>query len=315
MNIDNSHPVENASYLISTPAISEAICTLSIWLKNRFPGGMITAQPRMGKTCFINYCVSELASIFPNIPIGVVDTSAYRQPSEKSFLIEVLSELGHSIININSPEAGRRRLLNKIEADADKSGSKRYILFMDEAQNLHEHHLRVLMGIHNKLKRRGINLIIILVGQPQLLSIKSAYLATEKKDLVARFMSHHINFSGIISIKELKECIQSFDTESEYPAGSKISYTAAYFPSAFGNGWRLEGCSNLLWDAFIQARKKIIGKVPSEIPMENFCRSIEFILRQGDSLDSKRPDLPKELFEEAVRQSGYVSSLTADISR
>ncbi len=49
------HPIETGRYLIATNEIERMYQTISKWIQNRSPGGIIHGRPRIGKTRAINY--------------------------------------------------------------------------------------------------------------------------------------------------------------------------------------------------------------------------------------------------------------------
>ncbi len=238
---ENEHPIETAEYLLSTPAIEESIGDIVKWIRNRFTGGMVVGPQRFGKSHLIDYCLIELSRYIPGISIKVAECSTYRFPAELAFLEEMLHDLGHVLATVSSCSKGRIRIVSFLNSEATSSGTRRIVLFFDEAQNLHEHHYRILMGFHNRLRRLGISLTVILVGQPSLRAQKSSFVGQDKKEIVARFMTHVNDFHGIRTQKELCECLESYDEHSEFPEGSKQSFTAHYYPVAFRNGCPQKG--------------------------------------------------------------------------
>ncbi|MGI8468034.1 MAG: hypothetical protein ACR2N3_06230 [Pyrinomonadaceae bacterium] len=86
--------------------------------------------------------------------------------------------------------------------------------------------------------------------------------------------------------------------------------TRYFYPAAFSSssGWRLAHFADDLWQAFLEIRDEqgIPGKV--EIPMQYFCRTVEYALRRFSTLDETPPTFSIKVWKEAIERSGYVDT-------
>lgn len=73
-------------HLIPTNDINQLFHTVSSWIQNRAPGGIIYGRPRLGKTRAINYLVHVLPPEYLNLPVFFFRSRFYRIPSENIFL-------------------------------------------------------------------------------------------------------------------------------------------------------------------------------------------------------------------------------------
>lgn len=206
------------------------------------------------------------------------------------------------------PSAKRQRLNEYLIEKVERSNQNRLILFIDEAQKLHEPHYRWLIDIHNELDSHNIVLIVLLVGQEELGHQLTAFQAADKTQIVGRFMVQRFTFRGMRSAKDLEICLGNYDRGSEYPPGSKCSFTRYYFPEAFDSGFRLASYAEILWQAFREVREAEHLPITTEIPMQYFCRTVEYVLARFGTLESLTRDLSLNQWKQAIKQSGYTDA-------
>src|ERR1700730_12688713 len=93
------HPIETGRYLIPTKEIERMEDTVTQWIINRTPGGIIYGRPRIGKTRAINYLMHYLPSEFDgNIPIFQTRCRKYNTPREGIFFENLLVDTGHVMV-------------------------------------------------------------------------------------------------------------------------------------------------------------------------------------------------------------------------
>lgn len=304
-----THPVETTRYLLGTNEINCFYDTVCQWIENRSPGGMIYGKPRLGKTRAILYLSKLLPDKFSSsLPIISLSCRDYRIASESIFFEDLLRTAGHSIVKRGNSSAKRDRLLEFLYEKVELTGQDRLILFIDEAQKLHEIQYKWLIDLHNELDRLSKNLIVLLVGQPDLEHQYSAFLHTGKSQIIGRFMTHQHEFRGLREVEDILVCLNGYDEVSEYPEKSGCSFTRYFYPTAFSLGWRLAHESETLWNAFLETWEKygFVGRV--EIPMQYFCRTIEYVLKRHSSLKDPHPNLSMRIWKEAILCSGFVEA-------
>ena len=121
-------------------------------------------------------------------------------------------------------------------------------------------------------------------------------------------MVRQLRFSGITNEADLRKCLANYDTDSEYPPESGYSFTRYYFPSAFESNLRLENYAPILWQAFKEIREEAQLPLTREIPMQYFCRTIEYVLTHFGTLGELSKDLSLAQWKDAIRQSGYADA-------
>jgi AAA domain len=307
--LPRAHPIESHRYLIFTPAVYVFFRIVLQWFLSGATGGMIYGKPRYGKSSGIK-CVATLLTEELKLPLPIVTVICrdHQIPSEGNFFEDFLKDLGHALYSSGKASAKRHRLTEYLTELVEKSGQDRLILFMDEAQKLHEQHYKWLIDLHNELERRGIVLIVLLVGQEELLHQFSAFQFAKKTQIIGRFMVRQLRFSGITNQKDMQACLANYDAGSEYPPESGYSFTRYYFPAAFDSDLRLENYAPMVWQAFKEMREEAQLPLTREIPMQYFCRTVEYVLTRFGTLEELPKDLSLAQWKEGIRQSGYIDA-------
>jgi hypothetical protein len=304
-----THPIETHKYLIFTPAVYVFFRIVLQWIESGASGGMIYGKPRHGKTSAIKCVATLLVEEFKMpLPIVTVCCKDHQHPGENAFFEDLLYDVGHVLWSAGKTSAKRRRFTEYLTELVEKSGQGRLVLFIDEAQKLHEQHYKWLIDLHNELERRCIVLTVLLVGQDELRHQFSAFQMTKKAQIIGRFMVRQMRFSGITDGKEMRECLANYDTDSEYPPESGFSFTRYYFPSAFESDLRLEHYAPMVTQAFREVREEAQLPLTREIPMQYFCRTVEFVLTHFGTLEELSTDLSLAQWKEAIKHSGYIDA-------
>ena len=304
------HPIETGNYRIATPAIQAFYDLVVRCLRYRITGALAYRPPRIGKTRAIEYLRLLLAETHPKITTYHAQAEHKPRHAEGPFFANLLDAVGHPAPDSGSNPAKRMRLVNKIKEACARNGSGTVVLFCDEAQRYDENEYEWLRDVHDHLDRLQIRLFTFLVGQQELLSVKTALQRARKTQIVARLMVEELAFHGVRDVGEAATCLAGYD-ETSFPRGSEWSFTRFYVPQAVDGGYRLADDAALLWDAFDRLHHKqgLPGEV--EIPMESFTRAVEIVLKDGEVRDAPGYRPPAASWSLAVRQCGYVQARQA----
>lgn len=299
------HPVSLLKYIISTPSIDSAYKELKRIIRHRIPGAMLIGFSRFGKTYGARWMERMLKEDFPKIETLTFGCERKKSPVESAFFENMLEASGHSDILSGTNSAKRLRLLNHLTDRVTRSGQNLQVFFVDEAQRLDFLEYEWLWDIHDKLERRGIRLITILVGQRKLLNQKSALKQQGEQQIVNRLMVDELMFHGIRSAAETASCLGGYD-QSCFPTDSDWPYTRFFLPRSYDDGYRLADDAHLLWDAFCSAHEEAGFLFQMDIPMANFSRAVEIAL--GDYAEYDQPGfrLSPAMWEKVVLDCKYV---------
>jgi len=164
--------------------------------------------------------------------------------------------------------------------------------------------------VHDHLDRLQIRLFTFLVGQQELLAVKTAFQRAKKTQVVARLMVEELAFFGIRNERDVATSLHGYD-QTCYPRSSDWSFTRFYLPRAVAAGYHLVDDAPLLWDAFERLHQRHALPGPLEIPMESFTRAVEIVLKDSDLRDAPGYQPDPAMWDLAVRSCGYIQSRRA----
>lgn len=159
-----------------------------------------------------------------------------------------------------------------------KNAKRNYVvLLIDEAQDLTLREWKWLVGLQNALDYDGFLLSVFSIGSHQL-GYRHEYLAsTGNAHVAARFMAAHARYYGIRSVEELKYVFNGYDVDSEWPAGSKVSFLRYFAPSDFESNRRFANCAKSFWTALVELSPQASPK-NYEFPMQHIATAVEAAL-------------------------------------
>ncbi len=306
----NLHPIEAGNYRIGTPAIQTFYDLVMRCLRYRITGALIYGPSRIGKTRAIEYLRMLLAENSPKITTYHVQAEHKPRHAEGPFFANLLDAVGHPDPDSGTNQKKRMRLVSKIREACAKNGSGTAVVFIDEAQRFDENEYEWLRDVHDALDRLQIRLFTFLVGQQELLSVKTAFQRARKTQIVARLMVEELAFFGIRDVRDVATCLNGYD-RTEYPRGSDWSFTRFYMPQANSKGYRLNEDAQILWSAFEDLHNKHGLPKGMQIPMESFTRAVEITLKESWVRDVPEYRPSADMWRSAVLNCGYIQARQA----
>jgi len=302
------HPMIRHQYMLATPSIDALMAKVKRLVRNHTPGAIVFADPRVGKTYAIRYVENALRDEYPDVVCLSWGTENKIKPSEDAFFTTLLEAAHHPEALKGNSTRKRRRLIERLTELVDESGHNWMMMFADEAQRLGTIEYEWLRDVHDCLERKGIRMITLLVGQPQLLNQKSAFRQSSQSQIILRFMVGELRFDGLTDADSIATCLQGYD-EATFPEDSDWTYTRFFFPRAYANGFRLVDQALAVWQAFQRAHLKALPNVPIEIPMQYFAHTVEIALEESMYRDAANFAFTPAMWDQAVADSFYCSAL------
>lgn len=303
-NLKN-HPALTRQYKIPTASILEFMDVITEWINNCKPGGIVMGQQRHGKSSAIEYITKNLASELGR-PVSVFSFECikHQKESENRFFEDMLIKIKHKATSTGSPSKKRARLVEYIieKTQAEKGY---LVIIMDEAQKMKVEYYESLADLYNEIVSAGFTPLFILVGQPELINMKSSLRSAGKSQIIGRFMLSEHHFHGLTDLDAIKGATQAYDTQTEYPEKSGCSYSRYFFPEAYEHGWRLSGEAERIKRGFDNARIKHQLNISSDIPMQYFCSSVENFFRRFHDQDNPEFQGTDAIWNELIHDSGY----------
>jgi hypothetical protein len=304
------HPIETGNYRIATPAIQSFYELICRCLRYRITGALAYGPSRIGKTRAIEYLRLLLAETHTKVTTYHAQAEHKPRHAEGQFFANILEAFGYPDPDSGSNPTKRMRLINKIKEACSRNGSGIVVLFCDEAQRYDENEYEWLRDVHDHLDRLQIRLFTFLVGQQELLSVKTAFQHARKTQIVARLMVEELPFHGVRNAAEVATCLAGYD-QTNFPRASDWSFTRFYVPGGVSSGYKLSDDAQVLWNGFDHLHQKHGLPGELEIPMESFARAVEILLKESELRDGPGYRPAPELWNVAVRSCGYIQSRQA----
>ena len=307
----DEHPLKRRIDRVPTPSIKAMINLVDECLFMFLGGALIHGRPRIGKSCAIDFVLTNLNAKRPKLSAYKMRCMRPQAASENTFFAGLLTAVRHPAEPAASKASLRTRVVHKLRQVTDTLGDNKVVIFIDEAQHLREIEYEWLRDLHDDLENNDVRLFTFLIGQQQLLAQKAALQAQDKEQIVARFMIEELAFKGLASEAECAAVLGAYDTSGEYPAGSGWCYTRFFVPRAYAVGLRLAESAPRVWRAFEDAHFAAQLDGPTEIPMKYFTAAIEAALLTSADTDSESLTLSASLWSAMVERSRYVMARRA----
>jgi hypothetical protein len=274
------------------------------WIDQQTPGGYIYGASRLGKTRCIQWYLSTLLAerFCATVPLIVWNRLADSQSSEAGFWHQLLLASHFEFAHPTRPPKKIEGMFNCKERfiSIAENAQRNYIaLLIDEAQAMTFREWKWLTGLQNALDYEGYVLSVFSVGSHQL-GYQHDYLAvTGNAHIAARFMATHARFHGLRSVKEIEFVLNGYDEDSEWPAGSGVSFLEYFAPDEFADRRRLAESAERLWQALVQLSPNA-PRAHLEFPMQHVAWATEAALirlAKGDN------------WEEVTSYEGWLNEL------
>ncbi len=296
------HPLMRDTAILPTPAVELFVNVVRTWLELLLPGGIIWGNFRTGKTQAIRYFLSNshelLGMRIPTYFLSAWDTDG-QAVSENRFYSEMLSVLGYGLTYKGTGLIKRRRAIDFVVDEVRRMKEHRALLFVDEAQWLNQRMYRFLMDFHNQLKKADVRLVVILVGQPEILETREEMRGLRKGHIIGRFMTATHQFRGA-QLADLERMALAMDQVSEFPVGSGCSYTEFFLPRAYRAGWRLEENMPRIWQILKSTCSEGGLSEISELPMQGVSAMLRALMREFRQLDCCTFALPEDVVRDVI---------------
>jgi type II secretory pathway predicted ATPase ExeA len=212
-----SRVLAGRAFLVKTPACIEYYTKLKSWFSMGIQGAIVVGRPRLGKTSGTRWVLGAIQMVFGKVPYVEIPIRKQHLHNEGAFFQFMLKCCKHKYYNRGSVADKRDRLFEALLARARRSSIRMVILFIDEAQELEELHYQWLRNISNELDSAGYRIFCLLVGQKELINKRNSLLVEEMEQIVSRFMTEVLMFSGDRKSTRLNS---SHNSESRMPSSA-----------------------------------------------------------------------------------------------
>lgn len=306
----DEHPLVMNTLCFPTGPVREAYDVVRQVLVHRDPGTCLTAAFRIGKTTAIRAIASQLKKTFPSVPFALVIAREHDKSLERTFFTDILSDFKHAAAASGTTQERRTRVLSTITNEAQRKKSTRFLLLVDEGQNLGESEFTFLRDLTNECQDRGVTVITVIFGHPALLDVRARLVNKRRMDLVARFLLTPRVFRAIQDKEEFFEIFRSYDDPGllEFPPHSGICASEFFLPNSWGHGWRFEHEAEQAWDSFCRVASTFnVGA--GNIGMNWIGGAVRNFIFSQTEIDVEGYASRPEVWRDAVDASGYAASL------
>lgn len=297
------HPISVGGYIVATPMIRDCYASVYDRVQDRRTGIVFAGRSRLGKTCTVRYCLNAILKDFPRSAVTALFVPSSSMPRDKRVHHLILAATGHHYSESASPERLIGIIKNHVISTCARLGSNQFILLIDEANNLDVVDYNQLVAIQNSLDSEGVLMTTVLFGLEDLQKRHSDLKSSSANDQISkRFFRKVIPFYGCRGTSELSTILEQYDTESEWPDESGISYTRFFLPQAYeNNNLRLAAKVNEIW-TILNYRETID---PTGLTMETITLVVKHLLRDNYRDDSPIFYFTKEHITRAIDKADY----------
>ena len=301
-HVDPKHPVLLQEYAVFTPPVAEMAAKLGDWIEQQQPGGYIHGPSRFGKSRGVKWHLRKILNerFAATLPLYIWVRPPDSHASEAGFWKSWMIAVNHRFAQTVRGASEWRTVFQEFLISAALSaGSTLIVLVVDEAQDMTVREWKWLLGLQNALDWEGFRLSVFSVASHQMGYQYELMGHADHAHVAARFMVAHWPFPGLCSQEELAFVLQGYDTDSEWPQASGVSYLAHFAPLAHARGERLADSAGVFWRVLEAMLPNHYRGAPM-FPMQHVARTVEEILRRL----ARRDD-----WEEVVSRNSWLDVL------
>lgn len=315
---EGHHPLLRQDYTVFTPPISRIFDQLREWIDSRTTGAYVYGRSRIGKTRAVRDWFPSMIKEHYGDRVTVLRCVHTQSPTtSQNQFIRALAQGACIPFKATTRGGPLETDIGNVVTDLGlRTAYRQVVLLVDEAQYLTEREFHVLCNVQNRADEARVKLTVFTIGTQQMNQSQRVFAMGGNLHLATRFLARHARFPGIASVAELRFVLRSYDESTEWPAESKQSFTAYFFPEAFKQGFRIAHCATELWGLYQELAPSALS-ARLEVPMEHVVSPIEWIFRTAATDDGSfvlgRQQLLKAL--QAVNYSDTMRSIAGSFAR
>lgn len=273
------HPVELDTYVMPTNSLECFVNVCVGWIDSNLVGALVPGLQRIGKSLAVDYFVANFRKWLGK-SVGVVSAEVMFHRgaiSEGAFWGDLLRSMKHPTKK-RRPEERRELFVGRLVEAGSTSEKKKVIVFLDEAHLLDDGLFKLLMGVHNELWRiYRIKCVWILVGQPELETVATTFIAEGKRQIVGRFMVDTYVFQPLTGVTDFEAAVECYDLHLHHPSDGP-SFTEHFAPLPWAAGYRLASDAVPIYSRIAQARTDNGLPDGQGMTMQGFTTLMNYIL-------------------------------------
>ena len=294
-----SHPIITESAILPTRPVQKAVALVLAASRKARASLAFWADPLSGKSSCLRMIEATVIDRVKGCGVLTLEAVEDQQTAEGRLLVQILKAVKYAH-KIDSTLAGKRDQVNR--ALIALSGEARHLfILIDEGQEFSNSEFAWLKAVINSLAREGVKVTTVIFGQRELRQRRSELYENGRSDLGERFMKKLIEFKRCRAADELRSILEAVDDKSEFPTGSRLTYTQLLLPQAYAEGFRLKTISEDVWIAFQEiVPPKVLGK---GLSMEVIAATIAAVCRACRDSDAAGLSISASVIKAAVKES------------
>lgn len=280
----------------------KAVKIVKDWISASIKVGVICGEHMTGLT-------SILDSIYLNISEEIFSCkiTATSHINNKSTIIygDILRALGHSLYDLGSNNEKLDRLIKYIIFKLLQSKWGKMLLIIEESHNLSIQDIKSIIALQEVLCSEGIEMNIIMgVSVDQFSQMNNQFSCVEP-NFTSLLSQYKFEIKPISVKSELLSILEWYDNISEYPSGSRCSYTNFFFQEAYSNGYKLSMDIDLLFNLFTSAYTSIAKVSFVNIPIGFIKQTISMCFKYYGVLGENKYWPNMNEWNECIKRTDY----------
>lgn len=200
-----------------------------------------------------------------------------------------------------------RLLLTYLVEACHLSKSRAVILFVDEAQRLKPADYEHLVSIDNSMTMKRYYVFYVFLNQRDVTGYTNEVVSRSEHPphVYGRFLTRKHEMSGVKCPEDASYILDNYDSRTEWPIGSGISFSRHFAPSGFEAGWRLAHHANRMWEIAEKIRTEHRLASHWTWPMKSFEGAVAYLLTVIAPRHTDFSGFSDDEIEEAIIAAGY----------
>lgn len=279
--VPRDHPVVTRDYSLFTLAIHDMVERIASWLDDQVDGATIFGPSRFGKSSAVDHWLQKLLSERHGgyVPLVIWShTDSGGSQSVGRFYAHLLQASGHKLAMARRNPLERQGMLVERWIELASQGGGRFlVLVIDEAQGMTQREWLWLVELHSLLEKQHVRLCVFSIASLQFFDEPVGMALAGGAHVAARFMLAAEQFHGVRNVAELAYVMRGYDEGSEWPPGSRRSFTEGLAPCPWAGGFRMADCAGELMQAMCDTLPERYAG-PIDFPMKTVAQACRHIL-------------------------------------
>jgi hypothetical protein len=294
----NLHPMmeDDNRPKVATKPIESLGDAILIALEDGYRGIQILGRSGDGKSYASSYLSTHLQWLKQPAPTCWVSIPRRTNGSDNVFYKVIQGALKLSYHPGSAAIDRLGQIVSRISSDCQRAGSRRFILFIDEAQRLSVDDYDYLANIDDAVGVDGFRLLCVLVNQSD-----DAKAFGKKWEARVNGMPEH-TFRGLEGLSEIAHALSRYDTAEHLG----VTFSAFFGPGAYAVGWRLASEASKFVAALNEIRQEAQLAGLSDLPMMIFELAVKRLLVNVAGCKDTFKEFTQGEIKEAILRAGYL---------